>query len=89
MLEGYVCLIQDMYVGVAIIVKTKWDYSKVFPVNVGLYQSSLLNPFWFIVVLDMISETMQREPHWNMMFADDLVISAKDCEMLQTKFEQW
>lgn len=71
------------------IIKTSWGYSREFPINVGLHQGSALSPFWFVTVMDVMIEVIQKEPPWSLLLNDDFVICAKDCETLQINFEQW
>ena len=48
--------------------------TKVFQIDVGLHQGSALSPFHFIVILDVLTESIGTDPPNAMLFADDLVI---------------
>ena len=41
-------------------------------VTEGLHQGSALNPFLFLVVLDVLSERVRKEELWELLYVDDL-----------------
>ncbi|XP_064100830.1 uncharacterized protein LOC135211452 [Macrobrachium nipponense] len=49
-----------------------------FEVNVGLHQWSALIPFLFVLVMDALREEIGNEELWELLCADDLVITAKN-----------
>ncbi|XP_066964344.1 uncharacterized protein [Macrobrachium rosenbergii] len=51
-----------------------------FEVSVGLRQGSALSPFLFVLVMDVLSEEIRNEVLWELLYSDDLVITAKDGE---------
>lgn len=56
-----------------------------FDVSVGLHQGSALSPFLFVLVMDVLSEEIRNEVLWELLYADDLVITAEDEEDLQRR----
>ncbi|XP_064088409.1 uncharacterized protein LOC135202888 [Macrobrachium nipponense] len=48
-----------------------------FEVSVGLHQGSALSPFLFVLVMDTLIEKIRNEELWELLYADDLVITAK------------
>lgn len=78
-----------MHDGVTTVVKSMWVDSREFSVNIGLRQGVNTEPFLSAVVLDMISEYLQREQPWNMLFADGLMMCVEDYKILQTNSEWW
>ena len=63
--------------------------TKEFEVGVGLYQGSALSPFLFAIVMDKLTEEIQTESPWDMMFADDIVLCREDRRQLQEVLEVW
>ena len=47
--------------------------SKEFAVRVGIHQGSILSPFIFAVVMDVVTEEVAKKGH-TLMYADDLVL---------------
>ena len=39
--------------------------------NLGLYHGSALRPLLFIIIRDVITEDVEEETPWAMLFADD------------------
>ena len=50
---------------------------------VGLHQCSALRHFLFVVVLDVLSESVRKEALWERMYADDLGYSHRDSIVIQ------
>ena len=60
-----------------------------FLIKVGLHQGSGLNPFLFIVVLDVISEEFRRGLPYELLFADDLAVVTRTEEEMQRRWHGW
>ena len=67
----YVKIIMAMYDGCTTIVRSEAGKSVPFQVNVGLHQGSALSPFLFIALLDGVTEDLNKEMPWTILFADD------------------
>ena len=65
-------------------VKTRCGLTQYFNIKVGLQQGSTLSPLLFIITVDVLASSIQRDPPWAMLFADDLVI----CEYSRVEIEQ-
>ena len=65
-------------------VKTRCGLTQYFNIDVKLHQGSTLNPLSFIIIMDVLASSIQRDPPWAMLFADDLVI----CEESRLEVEQ-
>ena len=63
-----------MYQGATTCVKSKRGTSEHFEVGIGLHQGSALSPFLFIMLVDTISQDVQNELPWEVLYADDLAI---------------
>ncbi|XP_047469490.1 uncharacterized protein LOC125025517 [Penaeus chinensis] len=58
--------------------------TEAFPIEVGLHQGSALSPFLFA------PEGRRMEAPWQMMFADDVVLCAREKGgVLEDNLEQW
>lgn len=60
-----------------------------FKVKVGLHQQSALSQLLFVLVLNMLSENIRRHDKWELLFVDDLVITAETEEDLQRRILEW
>ena len=92
--EEYVPILQDMYRSCMTQVVTQKGETEYFPIEVGLHQGSALSPLLFIIIMDVLTENIEKDPPWAMMFADDLVLCAmtreevgEDLETLRVVFE--
>ena len=59
--------------------------SEPFAVEVGLHQGSVFSPFLFSIMIDSLT----GQNHWQMMFADDVVLCAREKDVLELELEQW
>ena len=64
-------------------------YSNKVNINVGVHQGSVLSPLLFIIVLEALSREFRTGCPWELLYADDLVITAEDPEELETKLSNW
>jgi len=87
--EHYIRIIQDMYKNCTTSVTTSEGATEEIDIEVGLHQGSALSPFLFIVILDVISEKMDEETLWAMLFADDLVICDREGGRAEERLERW
>ena len=70
-------------------VNTIYGETEEFEIEVGLHQGSALNPFLFVVVMDVLSETIANDDIWELLYADDLVVMAHSEEDLQCSMLEW
>lgn len=87
--EKLVRIVKAMYEGAVTTVNTVFGETEQFEVKTGLHQGSALSPFLFVLVLDVLSENIRRQDKWEMLFADDLVITAETEEELQRRVLEW
>ncbi|XP_019244600.1 PREDICTED: uncharacterized protein LOC109224477 [Nicotiana attenuata] len=70
----YIMAIRDMYDGAKTRVRTVGSDLEHFLVEMGLHQGSTLSPFLFALVMDALTNHIQGEVPWCMLFADDKVL---------------
>ena len=51
--------------------------SEKFEVTVGVHQGSVLSPLLFIIVLEALSRNLNTQIPWELLYADDLVITTE------------
>ena len=83
--EWLVRLVQSMYKDVRSRVRVGDGYSEEFGVGVGVHQGSVLSPLLFIIVLDALFREFRIGFPWELLYADDLMISAESMEELLVK----
>ena len=82
-------LVQSMYKDVRSRVRVGNGYSEEFGVGVGVHQGSVLSPLFFIIVLEALSREFRTGCPWELLYADDLMISAESMEELLVKVQTW
>ena len=82
-------VVQSMYTDVRSRVRVVNGYSEEFGVGVGVHQGSVLSPLLFIIVLEAISREFHTGCPWELLYADDLMISAESMEELLVKLKTW
>ena len=87
--EVYVKIVQDMYRSCKTNVVTQKGETEYFAIEVGLHQGSALSPLLFIIIMDVLTEHIEKDPPWAMMFADDLVLCAMTREEVEEDLETW
>ena len=87
--ECYMKIIQDMYDGATTTVRSAAGLTKEFKVGVGLHQGSALSPFLFAIIIDRLTEDIRKDAPWDMLFADDIVLSRQNHRELEEDLEIW
>ena len=87
--EKYIRLVKDMYHQCETVVRCATGISEPFAVEVGLHQGSAFIPFLFAIMMDSLTENIRKEAPWQMMFADDVVLCAREKDVLELELEQW
>ena len=85
--EWIVRLVQAMYNNTRSRVRVNNTYSDEFGVKVGVHQDSV--PLLFAIVLKALSHEFRTGTPWELLYADDLVISAETEEGLKMKLNKW
>ena len=87
--EWLVRLVQSMYKDVRSRLRVGNGYSEEFGVGVGVHQGSVLIPLLFIIVLAALSREFRTGCPLELLYADDLMISAESMEELLVKVQTW
>ena len=70
-------------------VRVAGGLSEEFPINVGVHQGSALSPLLFILVMDEATKECRGDEMWELLYADDLVLTAETKEEAEQKFLDW
>ena len=87
--EWYVSMVQAMYSKASSRVCVNNCLSDSFTVQVEVHQGSVLSPFLFIVVLEALSCEFRTGCPWELLYADDLVISSDSLDDLLERLRIW
>ena len=78
-----------MYDGATTNVRSTGGLTEKFKVGVGLHQGSALSPFLFATIMGRLTEDIRKDAPWDMMFADDIVLSRQNYRELEENLEIW
>ena len=78
-----------MYDGATTTVKSAAGFTEEFKVGVGLHQGSALSPFLFAIIIDRLTEDIRKDAPWDILFADDIVLSRQNHKELEEHLEIW
>lgn len=87
--ERLVRAVMQLYDGAKTKVKIGKGMSDVFSVGVGVHQGSVLSPFLFAIVMDVVCGDVMEGLLFEILYADDLILMADSMEELQLKFDRW
>ena len=79
----------SLYVGAKSQVNIAGGPSEEFEINVGLHQGSALSPLLFILVMEEATKYCKTGGVWELLYADDLVITGESKEEVMELFEKW
>ena len=83
----YARIIKGMYDGATTTLSSAAGFTEEFKVGVGIYQGSALNPFLFAIIKDKLTEDIRKDAPWDMLFADDIVLSRQNHRELEDDLE--
>ena len=72
-----------MYDGARTTVRSAAGLTEEFRVGVGLHQGSALSQFLYAIIMDKLTEDIRKDAPWDMLFADDIVLSWKNHKELE------
>ena len=86
--ERLINMVMALYASAKSRVKTAAGTSGEFEIGVGVHQGSALSPLLFIIVMEEATRGERRDL-WELLYADDLVITAETREEAITRFNNW
>ena len=69
--------------------KGPYTFQNIVEVEVGMHQESVLSPFLFAVVVDVVTEFARECALCELLYADDLVLMSETTEGFRDKFIKW
>ena len=87
--EWLVSIVQSMYKKVKSRVRVGDEYSNSFDVGVEVHQGSVLSPLLFVIVLEALSMELRTGCPWEILYPDDLMVSAQSMDELLVKLKTW
>ena len=78
-----------MYNGATTTVRSAPGLTEEFKVGVGLHQRSALSPFLFSIIMDKLTGDIRKDAPWDMLFADDIVLSRQNHRKIEDDLEIW
>ena len=87
--EKLVTVIMALYQESRSKVRTMVGTSEAFDIRVGVHQGSSLSPLLFITVMEEAAKTARGEGPWELLYADDLVLTAETKEEVTRMFNKW
>ena len=87
--EVLVISVMSLYQGAKTRVRVDSELSEEFEVKVGMHQVSVLSPFLFVVVVDVVTELAREGALSELLYADYLVLMSETIERLRDKFFKW
>ena len=88
--EWIVRFVQAMYNNTRSRVRVNNTYSDEFGLKVGVHQGSVLSPVLFVIVLEALSREFHTGTPWELLYADDLVISGEtEVKGFKMKLNEW
>ena len=87
--ERLVAAVMSLYVESRSKVKTVAGTSEAFDIRVGVHQGSALSPLLFITVMEEATKLTRGDGPWELLYADDLVLTAESKEEVTDMFNRW
>ena len=81
--------VMSLYEGVKTRVRVNSELSEECEGKVGIHQGSVLSPFLFAVVVDVVTEFDREGAKSELMYADDLVLMSDKIEGFRNKLIKW
>ena len=79
----------SLYEGAKTRVRVDSELSEEFEVKVGIHQGSVLSPFLFAVVVDVVTESAREGALSEFLYPDDLVVMSEIIKGLSNRFLKW
>ena len=87
--ERLITLIMSLYQNSMSQVRIAGVLSEKFPVSVGVHQGSVMSPLLFNIVLEEVARDCRIGDPWELLYADDLVLTAETKQEVVEMFGRW
>ena len=87
--ERLVVAVMSLYKDSRSRVRTQVGLSEEFNIGVGVHQGSALSPLLFILVMEEATAACRRGGPWELLYADDLVLTDETEEGVVAMFNRW
>ena len=87
--EKLVRLVMALYRDARSSVAAAGGTSHPFEISVGVHQGSALSPLLFNLVMEEATRDYRRGVPWDMLYADDIVLTAETKEGVLEQFNEW
>ena len=87
--EILVKALMSLYKGLKTKVKVGSEFSEELYVAVGINQGSVLSPYLFAIMVDVVTENAREGLMKEVLYADDLVLMSEIMEGLKKRFLKW
>ena len=88
LLKILVKVVMSLYEGSMTKVKVGSEFSEEFYVVIGVHQGSVLSPWLFAIVVDVVTENTREGLMKEVLYADDLVLMSETMEGLRKGFQK-
>ena len=79
----------SLYEGAKTRVRVDSELSEGLEVKAGMHEGSVLSPFLYAMVVDVVTELAREGTLSELLYADDLVLMSETIEGLRNKFLKW
>jgi len=87
--EWLVSAVMSMYTDATTVVRTVYGNSNGFEVKVSMLQGSSLSPSLFVIVMGALSREFRVALPWELLYADDMVVTAETEDNVIKRFKEW
>ena len=87
--EWIISVVRSMYENAQSRVRINNLFSEAINVTVGVHQGSVLSPLLFVIVMEALSGEFRVGCPWELLYADDLAITAETLDSLRDKLKKW
>ena len=87
--EWIIEVVMAMYSHCKSAVSVNGTIGDAFDVKVGVHQGSVLSPLLFIIVMEALSEEFRVGLPWELLYADDLALTAESISDLERQYVAW
>ena len=87
--EYLIIAVSSLYVDSTSQVRFAGGLSQKFPIKVGVHQGSALSPLLFKLVMEEATKAVRKGDPWELLYADDLVLTAESKHDVEEMFSAW